>query len=38
MKFMPEIRYRVDTSLDYASRIDEILRRPDVARDLKSEE
>jgi ribosome-binding factor A len=38
MKFMPEIRFRVDTSLDYATKIDEILRRPDVARDLKSEE
>ncbi|MFO1122839.1 MAG: 30S ribosome-binding factor RbfA [Hyphomicrobiales bacterium] len=38
MKFMPEIRFRVDTSLDYASKIDELLRRPDVARDLKSEE
>ncbi len=38
MKFMPEIRFRIDTALDYASKIDEILRRPDVARDLKSEE
>jgi ribosome-binding factor A len=34
MKFAPEIRYRIDTSLDYAERIDEILKRPDVARDL----
>ncbi|MBM3520372.1 MAG: 30S ribosome-binding factor RbfA [Alphaproteobacteria bacterium] len=34
MKFMPDIRYRVDTALDYASRIDELLHRPDVARDL----
>lgn len=34
MKFMPEIRYRVDTSLDYAAKIDELLHRPDVARDL----
>ena len=38
MKFMPEIRYRVDTALDYASKIDEILRSPDVARDLKKDE
>jgi ribosome-binding factor A len=38
MKFMPDIRFRIDTALDYASKIDEILRRPDVARDLKSEE
>jgi ribosome-binding factor A len=38
MKFMPDVRFRIDTSLDYASKIDELLRRPDVARDLKSEE
>ncbi len=35
MKFTPEIRYRVDTALDYATHIDEILRSPDVARDLE---
>ncbi|MFT3988059.1 30S ribosome-binding factor RbfA [Aestuariivirga sp.] len=35
MKFMPEIRYRIDTSLDYANKIDELLHRPEVARDLK---
>ena len=34
MKFTPEIRYRVDTALDYASKIDELLRSPQVARDL----
>jgi ribosome-binding factor A len=34
MKFAPDIRYRIDTSIDYAERIDELLRRPDVARDL----
>ena len=34
MKFVPEIRYRVDTALDYANKIDEILRSPEVARDL----
>lgn len=38
MKFMPEIRYRVDTALDYASKIDEILKSPEVARDLKKGE
>ena len=38
MKFMPEIRYRVDTALDYASKIDEILKSPEVARDLKKDE
>ena len=35
MKFTPEIRYRVDTALDYANHIDEILRSPEVARDLE---
>jgi ribosome-binding factor A len=35
MKFMPEVRYRIDTALDYASKIDELLHRPDVARDLE---
>jgi ribosome-binding factor A len=34
MKFMPEVRYRIDTALDYATRIDELLHRPEVARDL----
>jgi len=30
MKFTPEIRYRVDTALDYAGHIDELLRSPEV--------
>lgn len=38
MKFTPEIRYRVDTALDYANHIDELLRSPEVARDLKKED
>ena len=38
MKFTPEIRYRVDTALDYAGKFDELLRSPEVARDLKKEE
>ena len=38
MKFTPEIRYRVDTALDYVSKIENILRSPEVARDLKSDE
>jgi ribosome-binding factor A len=33
MKFMPELRL-VDTSFEAASRIDELLARPEVARDL----
>ncbi len=38
MKFTPEIRYRIDTALDYANKIDEILHSPEVQRDLKKEE
>jgi ribosome-binding factor A len=38
MKFMPEIRFRVDTALDYAGKIDELLKSPEVARDLKRED
>jgi ribosome-binding factor A len=38
MKFTPEIHYRVDTALDYARRIDELLHSPEVARDLKKDE
>jgi ribosome-binding factor A len=35
MRYMPELRYRIDTAQAYASRIDELLHRPEVARDLK---
>jgi ribosome-binding factor A len=35
MKFMPEVRFRIDTSLEYANKVDEILRKPEVQRDLK---
>lgn len=38
MKFTPDIRYRIDTALDYAGKIDEILRSPEVARDLRADE
>ena len=38
MKFMPEIRFRIDTALDYAAKIDELLHSPEVARDLKHDE
>jgi ribosome-binding factor A len=34
MKYMPQIRFRADTSLNYASHIDDILRSPEVSRDL----
>jgi ribosome-binding factor A len=34
MKFMPELRFRLDRALDYAAHIDELLRDPSVKRDL----
>ena len=38
MKFTPDIRFRVDTALDYAGKIDDLLRSPEVARDLERKE
>jgi ribosome-binding factor A len=35
VKFMPEIRFKVDTSFEASARIDELLASPDVARDLE---
>lgn len=37
MKFMPQLRFRIDTALDYASKIDDILHSPHVAQDLKKD-
>src|SRR5436190_14977268 len=34
MKFAPDIRFRLDTSADYADKIDRLLNDPAVARDL----
>jgi ribosome-binding factor A len=34
MKFVPELRFRVDESFDEADRIEKLLRSPRVARDL----
>ncbi len=34
MKYMPEFRFRLDTSFDNFRRIDELLHSPEVARDL----
>jgi ribosome-binding factor A len=34
MKYMPEFRFKLDTSYDNFARIDELLRSPEVARDL----
>ncbi len=38
MKYMPQLRFRTDTALDYATKIDNILRSPEVSRDLKDED
>ncbi|MBE7183132.1 MAG: 30S ribosome-binding factor RbfA [Methylobacterium mesophilicum] len=38
MKYMPEFRFRLDTSYDNMTRIDALLRSPEVARDLDSDE
>ena len=37
MKYMPDIRFRTDTSFDNYARIDALLRSPEVARDLDIE-
>ncbi|ACS50591.1 30S ribosome-binding factor RbfA [Bartonella grahamii] len=34
MKYMPELRFRLDNSFDNFSKIDALLRSPEVARDL----
>ena len=34
LKYMPELRFRDDTSFDNYSKIDALLRSPEVARDL----
>ena len=38
MKYMPEFRFRIDTSFDNMAKIDRLLRSPEVARDLGKEE
>ncbi len=38
MKYTPDVRFRIDTALDYANKIDEILRKPEVQQDLKKED
>ena len=38
MKYMPEFRFRLDTSYDNFTKIDELLRSPEVARDLGADE
>ncbi|TCD16345.1 30S ribosome-binding factor RbfA [Oricola cellulosilytica] len=38
MKYMPQFRFRADTSFYNFSKIDELLRSPEVARDLDHED
>ena len=35
LKFAPDLRFALDTSFDVQARMDELLRSPEVARDLK---
>ncbi len=37
LKFMPDIRFRLDTSLDYASHIDKLFEDPAVKRDIRGD-
>ncbi len=36
LKYAPDIRFRLDDRFDEAQRIDELLKRPEVQRDLES--
>lgn len=38
LKFLPELRFQADTALDYAAKIEEVLHRPEVLRDLHKDE
>jgi len=38
MKYMPEVRFRDDTSFDNYKKIDALLRSPEVMRDLKDDD
>ena len=38
MKHMPVFRFRPDTSFDNFSKIDALLKKPEVARDLRNDE
>jgi len=37
LRYAPEIRFEIDRTFDEADRIGNLLRRPDVARDIKDE-
>ena len=38
LKFAPDLRFRIDKSFAEGQRIDALLRRPEVVRDLEGEE
>jgi ribosome-binding factor A len=38
LKYAPDLHFQPDTALDYAMHIDEVLRRPEVVRDLAPRE
>ena len=38
LKYMPEVRFKDDTSFDNYKKIDELLRSPEVVRDLKDDD
>ncbi|TGT38496.1 30S ribosome-binding factor RbfA [Mesorhizobium sp. M8A.F.Ca.ET.165.01.1.1] len=38
MKYMPEFRFRLDTSFDNFARINDLLKSPEVARDLDTDD
>jgi ribosome-binding factor A len=38
LRYAPEIRFEIDRTFDEADRIGTLLRRPDVARDIKDDE
>jgi ribosome-binding factor A len=37
LKFVPRVTFAADMSFDYSSRIEEVLHRPDVERDLAAD-
>ena len=38
LRFAPELSFQPDHALDYAMKINQLMQRPEVARDLKSED
>jgi ribosome-binding factor A len=38
LRYTPELSFQPDHALDYAVKINQLMQRPEVARDLKSEE